>query len=380
MLWFTLSIHAQVQLSEESKISVLTCSQGEELYAKFGHSALRVSDPLNNMDWVFNYGTFSFNTPNFYLKFANGKLNYILSISKYKHFLPEYFKDNRRVTEQILNLDLENRQRVFDALMINYKPENRYYKYDFFYDNCATRIVDIIADNIEGKLALNVANQKDKEISFRAYLHHYLKTSPWTETGLNLILGLPADKVATLRESTYLPDFLLIAFDQAQFISPDGKQIPLVQEKKELLAFDDVSEKFRFWTSPFFIFAILLMVVASISLLFQSKAFMCFDRTLFFVAGVVGVLICYLWFVTDHSVTRFNFNILWSFPSLLFLAFSRGRSKAYRLILKLNIAGIVLFLVGWKFIPQSFPLATIPIALLLGFRLLMRFKTITIQH
>ena len=368
------SVNGQVKLSDESKISVLTCAQGEELYSKFGHSALRVCDPKNNIDWVFNYGTFNFRTPNFYLKFANGKLNYILSVGEFKSFLPEYFEENRKVTEQTLNIGQHDRQRVFEALKENYKPENRYYKYDFFYDNCATRIADVISDNIEGGVVMEEVPVENGKGSFRSYLHYYLVSSPWTETGLNMILGLPADKIASRRESTFLPDFLMEACDGAYIQSLDGNRVPLVRNKQELLTFDKDPAETRFWKGPFMVFSVLLLAVILLSARAKSKVSIVFDRLLFFVAGTVGLLICYLWFVTDHSVTGYNFNVLWSFPTFLYLSLAPAKTKVYRLVLLLNMAGVALFIVGWKLIPQAFPLATIPIALLIGYRLFSRYR------
>ncbi|MGQ1786680.1 lipoprotein N-acyltransferase Lnb domain-containing protein [Saccharicrinis sp. GN24d3] len=372
--FIALNIDAQRILSQQSKISVLTCSQGDELYAAFGHTALRVSDAENNIDWVFNYGTFDFNTPNFYLKFANGKLNYILSISKFEHFLPEYFRNNRTVTEQILNLPLEDRQSIFNALMVNYRPENRKYKYDFFYDNCATRIVDMVADNIKGELVLET--EKSKELSFREYLHHYLVYSPWIETGLNLLLGLPADKKASLRESTYLPDFLMEAFDRATISKGSGVSA-LVGEKHLLLDLDASRSQKKTVLSPVRVCWAFLLSVLVLSIVMQGNSLIYFDRFLFLITGLVGMLMAYLWLFTDHSVPANNLNILWAVPTFVYLAFSKLDSKISMCLIYFNLACLTIFLLGWKYIPQSFPLATIPLALLLVFRLYTKLNANT---
>ena len=370
VIYISNAINGNAKLSENSKISVLTCSEGEELYSAFGHSSLRVFDPDNNIDLVFNYGTFDFNTPNFYLKFANGKLNYKLSVSKYKYFLPEYFRESRNVTEQVLNLNLKNRQQIFDALIINYQPENRFYKYDFFYDNCATRIYDIISDNIDVNIILD--NNFNDSITFRKYLHHYLDNSPWIETGLNMILGLPADKIATLKESTYLPDFLLEVLQHAKIQNDEGT-VGLIKEEIELLDFTDKQIKEKPFFTPLLFFWTLLLVSLIISIMIKSKALFYYDRFLFLIAGCVGILISYLWLITDHSVTGNNFNILWCLPTFLFLAFAK-QGRVCKLIARINFISIAIFLITWKLLPQAYPLATIPIALLLGYKSFVRIR------
>ncbi|TLX73665.1 DUF4105 domain-containing protein [Labilibacter sediminis] len=364
--------NANIKLSNDAQISVLTCSQGKELYSAFGHSAIRVYDKENNVDLVFNYGTFDFNTPNFYLKFANGKLNYMLSVSKYDRFLASYFRENRSVIEQVLNLSHTDKQAIFTALLINYQPENRYYKYDFFYDNCATRIFDIVNDNLVEELKLSAETEG---ITFREYLHHYLQYSPWIETGLNTILGLPADKVATLKESTYLPDFLMDVCKNTQVKNKD-RIVPLVKYTGQLLEFDLNTQKPVFFFTPVGIFTLLLLIVSIAS--YVSKKYNSLanilDRTLFFIAGFIGVVIAYLWFVTDHTVTGTNLNILWALPSFLYLAFSKMKTTVSHTILKIHLTILVFFVITWYWIPQSFPIATIPVALLLSFRVFKLLK------
>jgi hypothetical protein len=374
--FITLQAADAPKLSDKATISILTCSAGDQMYSYFGHSAIRVCDSEQHIDLVFNYGTFDFNTPNFYLKFANGQLNYMLSVGRYKHFLQEYFRDNRAVIEQVLNLESNDKQRIFDALILNYQPENRFYKYDFFYDNCATRIFDIVVDNIDAKVKLGASDQNLVHLSFRDYLHHYLKNLPWTETGLNMILGLPADKIASLRESTYLPDFLLDVYDHASLHTSQGEIFPLVKEKISLLEMDQSQSKSGIILSPFWFFGVLLAFVVFISIWLPSNKilFQVFDRILFLLSGFIGLLISYLWLITDHSVTANNLNILWALPTFILLAFSNTYSQLTKGLLKINLGLLLVFLTGWYFIPQAFPLATIPIAMLLLFRIVMRLK------
>ncbi len=359
--------YGNVKISNEAKISILTCSAGDELYSAFGHSAIRIKDPAIRMDIVFNYGVFDFETPHFYLKFANGKLNYQMSGSKYNRFLYSYMNENRSVTEQTLNLNQNEKQILVDALFENYKPENRYYKYDFFYDNCATRVFHIIKNNIGGKLLYDDYINPHK--TFRQYLHHYLENSQWIETGLKVILGMPADKEATLEQSTFLPDYLYLLLKSTK-VDRNRDSAVFVGQEKVLLEKTNKKEVNSLNISPFIWFCFLLIIVASLPFVLKRKLFFVhvLYRVVLFTTGIVGLLILYLWFVTDHSVTGNNLNILWSFPAMLILSFIRwNNSKLMNYIVYLQLTLQVVFLLGWKLLPQNFPLASIPFSISLVF-------------
>ena len=200
-------------LSEQAEISLLTCDPGTEVYSVFGHTALRVADPVNGFDVVYNFGTFDFSTPNFYLKFIRGRLMYTLSRYNFSDFKMEYRMENRSILEQKLNLSREEKDRIFYLLEVHYLPENRYYLYDFFFINCTTKVLDLIDS------ALNEPryfSQYDtlQERTFRQNLAIYLKPIPWTRLGIDLMFGLPADKTMTVRESMFLPLELMQTVDR----------------------------------------------------------------------------------------------------------------------------------------------------------------------
>ena len=192
-------------LSEHTRVSLLTSSPGEDLYAQFGHSAIRITDTLSGQDLVFNYGLFDFNTPGFYVKFIRGKLPYQLGIQRFDAFLNAYIEENRQCRELEINLNEKERLALINFLSVNYLPENREYPYDFFFDNCATRIRDILENKFQ-------ANYPDtslvKKASFRHFLAQYVGQNSWINVGFYLILGLPADAIATFRDEMFLPDYL----------------------------------------------------------------------------------------------------------------------------------------------------------------------------
>ncbi|MGM0650771.1 MAG: DUF4105 domain-containing protein, partial [Bacteroidota bacterium] len=224
------------ELSEKSEISLLTCAPGEQLYSVFGHTAIRVSDPEEEVDMVFNYGTFDFNTPFFYLKFGHGSLDYLLSVSSFKQFMREYFVGSRSVWEQELNMKLSEKKQLFRDLKVNAKPENRAYQYDFFYDNCATRVRDILLEQHENKKLTFRNADKAGNVTFREAIHPYLETKPWTKIGIDLILGIPADESTDSLSIMFLPDHLMDQFAGIS-VKSAGENKPLVRSENQLLDF-----------------------------------------------------------------------------------------------------------------------------------------------
>lgn len=375
-LWTLLAANAQT-LSSNAKISLLTCDPGEELYSVFGHSAVRVCDSINHIDWVYNYGTFDFNTPNFYLKFAKGDLNYQLSVYKFKYFLPEYFAEGRSVIEQELNLSPEAKQLLFERLNTNALPEHKNYRYDFFFDNCATRIRDQVV-SLEGTDKV-VFSSVSQEKTFRELYGEYLKDSPWIEFGIHLLLGMKADKTASAHDEMYLPDFLYFQFRQAKIAQRDGREVGLVANESKLLDFPKSRPAKGFWLWPSTVFALLLLVVLLVSYfdLKRGKNSRTLDLLLFIPSVLAGLLFVFLWFFTKHSVTDSNLNLLWANPLNAFLLFlSCGKffqSKAFRYLAVIAIALNVVFVLFYISGIQHFPPSLILVVLALTTRLAVMY-------
>ena len=212
--------------NDSIRLSLLTCAPGEEIYSLFGHTAIRYEDPANGIDAVFNYGLFSFNTPNFILRFSLGETDYQLGATDYARFAAEYAFDGRSVWQQTLNLSKEEKAELIRLLQENYLPENRVYRYNFFYDNCATRPRDKIEESIDGKV-IYPAEPQDGSLSFRDIVHQYCKGHPWARFGIDLCIGSEADRPITQRQMMFAPFYLMDAFAGAQIVH-DSVQRPLV--------------------------------------------------------------------------------------------------------------------------------------------------------
>lgn len=235
--------------NDSIRLSLLTCAPGEEIYSLFGHTAIRYEDPVNGIDAVFNYGLFSFNTPNFILRFSLGETDYQLGATDYAHFAAEYAFDGRSVWQQTLNLSKEEKAELIRLLQKNYLPENRVYRYNFFYDNCATRPRDKIEESIDGKV-IYPAEPQDGSLSFRDIVHQYCKGHPWARFGIDLCIGSEADRPITQRQMMFAPFYLMDAFAGAQIVH-DSVQRPLVSGKELIVDALPEEEEGGWMPTPF---------------------------------------------------------------------------------------------------------------------------------
>jgi len=359
------------ELSQNSHISLITCDPGDELYSIFGHSAIRVFDDSLRINEVYNYGTFDFNTPNFYLKFANGKLDYMLSAYNFKYFLPAYLREKRGVTEQLLNLTKDEKQRLYDALETNRLPQNKFYRYDFFFDNCATRIRDIVLASVKGETGYT---KKDTlNMTFRDMLHLYLNRQPWTRDGIDIILGSKIDRKVTVWESMFLPDYLKDYFLNVN-IKSDGKVRPLVENEISHLRFDKPAGNTSKFTPKYVTWSlfIILIFILIFEMRVLKKRIILIDLLLLLVTGVIGFVVFYLWFLTEHSATGANYNIMWAMPTNIILAFSLkkiSRSVFFRVLGYVTWGTLLIVLLFWKSMPQVLVPSAFPVALIIFIRM-----------
>ena len=243
------------QISSSTQISLLTCDPGDALYSTFGHSAIRVFDPNQDLDIVYNYGTFDFDEPNFYTKFLRGKLLYKLSRYGYSSFLNEYHREKRAIREQVLELDSLQKISFINALEENYKPENQYYLYDFFFDNCSSRIRDLAENHIPG---FSYSDTNTEEKTYRQMLDEYLGSKPWSDFGIDLIIGAVADDQADFRSQMFLPDYLHDHLEKGQVNSKNGNSL-LITSGYKVLQFENEKNN-RPWFTPALLFWIFFLI------------------------------------------------------------------------------------------------------------------------
>lgn len=303
LLFLLISVVAKAQLSSQAEVVLVTVAPGKELHSAFGHTILWVNDPINGIDRAYSYGTFDFKTENFYLKFLMGTLPYTISV----HSMQDEFNYNaqyekRGMIAQKLQLDSLQKNAIFQALEKNLLPENRAYAYKFFYDNCATRIRDMIERNVPGKYQWN-QNPTLEGKSYRDWMNNYLTANSWVTLGMNLALGIPSNVKADASQACYLPDNLAAATNLAKGLSANPVSL-----------FDaDVSEKEGFdFTGPFVILSLLTLLVG-LTTLYKRFSYVA-DVALFGVVGVLAWFIFFLGTATNHEVMAWNPASLMLFP------------------------------------------------------------------
>jgi hypothetical protein len=349
-------------LSEDARISVVTMGPSqEELYAAFGHSGIRVNDSIQHIDAFFNYGVFDFNQPYFYLNFAKGNLNYMVNAYAYSDYRGYYIEHHRFIHEQILHLTATQKQQIFDYLVWNIQPQNQYYSYDYFYNNCATKIRDVIEGVLKKEVGFDSTYIKTN-YTIRNLTDLYLRQQPWGDLGIDICLGLPMDKKASPYEYMFLPDYIESSFDHATNVAIGQ---PLVKEK--VVVYEPKPEKAPFhWFHPWIVFGIFLAFASFLTWRDWQRKMPSkwFDIILFLTTGLLGILLLLLWTVTDHKAAANNFNLLWALPTHAVIAVAlmlKQRPMWLRTYFLATTILSALLLSSWYFLPQSLNVFLMPV-------------------
>lgn len=372
-LLFLLNLHAEeLILSDSATISLLTCSPGKEVYAKFGHSGLRINDKVNNKDLVFNYGIFSFETEDFYYKFIKGETDYFLGVHPTDLFLSEYESRNSTVWEQTLNLTPTEKRKIINALLDNYRPENRMYRYNYVFDNCATRPRDKVLNYIDGYVEFQSSNETK---TFRQWIAEYVGTETWLKFGIDIVFGMDADRMAKQYESMFLPEILMNEFEQAKIKTVNNSNNRRLVKENNVLVQSKVEEhKAPGIFSNAFISLSALLAIGILLTLYENrikKHSTFLDSLLLFASGIAGIIVFYLMFVSIHPLVKNNLNLLWLNPlnviAAVLIWFKKMRFTLfiYQLI---NIGFLVLSLIVLALSIQTFNSAAFPLIVLLLIR------------
>lgn len=369
------------RLTPSAKFSVLTCSPGPDLYSLFGHSAFRLQDTLGGkpVDVVFNYGVFDAFDDGFYVKFARGKLDYRLQAEYFDYFLEGYAQEGRGVWEQELNLTQLQKQRLFELLQENVQEENCVYRYDFFMDNCSSRIRDMIMRasameptdrmgfryvSLDTLISANeiVFHHPCKQgTTYRQAIQKYLDFQPWSDFGIDIALGQPCDRVIGEYGFMFLPDSVMSELEVAEL---NGHL--LCAEPIELLP-DKTHFEINYVFAPLTVFSFWLIIHAAVSYRRRQsrRNLMVHEGVLLSITGLISLLVLFLWFLTDHTTTQSNWNVLWASPvNLLLLVFHR-KTALVRILSIIQLALCSAMLLAFPWLPQSLHIACVPLALML---------------
>jgi hypothetical protein len=355
------------QLSNDTTVYLLTCAPGTETYSIYGHSALRIVIPEEHIDTVYNWGVFDFDTPNFVWKFAKGRLDYLLIAEYSKVFLRDYLFEKRSVYSQKININAQETHKLIEFINENLKPENRKYRYDFFYDDCSTRIRDLLEKSVGEKLKYPPP-EIGRIPTFRDMVAKYQNPFPWLKLGVDLIMGSTADKRAVFRDRMFLPIDMREGLSKA-VINRSDKRIPLLQNPEILLGFNAPVIKQKFFTAPPFIFTLVIILILILAALTKSrKIIWIIDIIIYSFFSILSILMIFFNFFTDHQQMKWNLNIIWLNPfiiiCLVMLILNKTATIWFRIVFFISAGFLVLHFI----LPQEFNLAFFLLTIILIIR------------
>jgi len=357
-----LSVPSVAQLSDSATISIWTCRQGDDVWNTFGHTAIKVEDPVTAKYEIYNFGMFDFDEPGFTPKFLRGKLLYFLGIQSKARFYGGYKEEERSIFEQKLNLTTTQKNTIYLKLRENFKKENRRYLYDFFFDNCSTRQRDIIFNSLEN---LTDINDVKPTKTYRQLLDEYIFASPWMDFGIDLIIGKIADDVASKKDMMFLPDYL---YERLKNTRVDGE--PLVIETSTILDFESrhIQRQKATFFSPQLLFGLFFLLELLLFFKFFKKPIpgiiKFYDGIWYTLLAISSIIILFMWFGTDHEATKQNLNVLWLNPLFFILLFVKKRWVYLSLLISMGLALITAVFL------QQFHIASIMIICTLVLKLL----------
>ncbi len=346
------------------QLSVLTCSPGQEVYSLYGHTAIRCTSLAEGLDMVYNYGVFSFGQPHFIWRFMRGKCDYMLEPAPFRGFLAAYEKRGSRVTEQVLSLSQPEAHAIMCALIDNCAPENSTYRYNYLYNNCTTRVRDMIEGGVQGCV---VYASRNLELTTRDVLHHYMQEHPWAAEGCDFLLGADMDTVVSDRLLMFAPEYMMDYLSTAQVHAEDGSVRPLVAETRVLTPGRDVPVERGFPLSPrqagwgFFALCVLVVLVECLA----GRVCKWWSALLLLAQGLAGTLLLFMFLFSAHPGVDSNW-LMWPFNPLAllgvgFVVWGKGRTQARWWTAYFCI--LALFLLFCPLIPQDFGNIVVPLTM-----------------
>ncbi len=358
-----MSVPTAIETHIQAEISLVTCYPGSRNYELYGHTMIRVQ--IEGQDLLFNYGIFNFKQSGFIYRFVKGDCDYSLAAYPMQYLTQGY--EDRKIVEQVLDLDDAQKVDIISFLWNNVQPENAVYRYGWAYNNCATKPRDIIENAVGG--SLEYGNPKRGEATFRSIMAHFDKNYPWQQFGIDMVLGYDLDHKLDYREQMFSPIILMEAMADATQ-ERDGKRIPVVKATNILVEGGDegaVLGPTPMVLTPMFVLTLLLVIVLALTIKERlgKRHYRWLDSVVFGVYGLVGVLVAFLTFVSSHYGTSSNLHIVWLHPLLLLPAIMEWIKRMRPLVAIIHVVNallIVLLAAGWYWLPQSGNMALVPMA------------------
>ena len=353
---FQLSAQAQGTLvlkdMDAVRISLLTCQPHEEVYSIYGHTAIRYQDLARGTDLAVNYGMFSFHKPYFVLRFVFGLTDYEMGIEPFEAFCTQYASYGSGVYEQVLNLTPEEKLTIAKAIDTNYEPQNRVYRYNYFYDNCTTRARDMITNHLQARV--DYAPEKSHDTtSYRQIVRQCANNTPWIRFGNDILLGIKADLPIDRAQRQFLPANLMDDFESATLNNGSGSKRKLVASSGWVVQPGVQTSSPSFPLSPTALMLILAAIILGTTAI-ESKLntrFRRFDAFWLLLCGLIGIILFVMIF-SQHPTVSINLQILFFCPyTLLYIYRALKKSKETQFLrgIKIWCILIALFLIGGFF-------------------------------
>ena len=349
------------------RVSVLTCSPGQEIYSLYGHTAIRVQSPKDSLDEVFNYGVFDFRKPHFTWHFVLGQTDYMVEPLPWRYFIVEYERRGSSITEQELNLTPSEASCLLSALAENCRPENREYRYSFLSNNCTTKVRDMVEGVIMGSIQYpdSLPHQ-----TARQTIHKYTAQHPWAQEGNDLLLGAEMDTLLSERAEMFIPENMMQALDGAYILSRNGDMRPLVRSKKVILEAKPQAVEPEFPLSPMqamLVFAAICLLILMLEI-WTKHLFWLWDALILLLQGLAGTLLTFMFLFSEHPGVGSNWQV-WLLNPIYFigipLVIKAATGHKQTLWYAFYFAVLALFLLFSPWIPQVFAKITVPLALCL---------------
>ena len=382
---FILQVYTQENKDKSTQyhISILTIGPGNSLSDAFGHSGIRVIDEINNYDVVFNYGVYDYNAPNFYGNFVKGRPIYSLGLNNYENFYKNYVNQSRQIIEQKLDLS-EYQKRIFvNKLITNSKEANKFYEYNYFENNCSTKIADIFNEILEEDIeneSLYKANVGSN--SYRKLVYENINPNSWGALGIDICLGAVIDKNINSKDELFLPYNLKSYFDELG--NSNIRNGNLVTTS---VLFGEYSKYTETLISPVYFLLILSLIIISITYIdyLRRTRNVLLDSIVLLVTGTIGLLLIYLWFFSNHTASAWNYNLLWAIPFnlILFIELLKKKQKKWVIsYLKLIVIMLLLMCLHWVVGVQVFNISLISLilALIIRYFYLIKYFTNSIRE
>ena len=376
--FFILQLFAQEDENEYSQydLSILTIGPGNSLSDAFGHSGIRVIDKINNYDIVFNYGVYDYNAPNFYGNFVKGRPIYSLGLNNFENFYKNYVNQSRQIIEQKLNLSKNQKRIIVNKLITNSKEANKFYEYNYFDDNCSTKIADIFNEILlEEGVAFYSSDSSPN--TYRKLIYENINQNSWGALGIDICLGAIIDEKIEYQNKLFLPYNLKSYFNDLG--NSNIRNGNLVTTSVLFGEYSKYREKF---ISPTYLLIILSLIIISITYLDYLKRTRSklLDIFILLPTGTIGLLLVYLWFFSNHTASAWNYNLLWALPFNLILLIEllkKNQKKWVISYLKLILIFLFLMCLHWVGGVQVFNISLISLILALMIRYFYLIKYFT---